>query len=152
MKGEKLETKIYHSFKLKRSYLSLISAKVIKPAVMITLITGIYLHLTRLFIDTDLLIKYIYTATFDAIFAIPMIIGAITIIPSWKYFIFKNKFEKVITFVTGVYFIVSLPLHFQTWISQSTDYIRIFPMWYSYLFLVYTTVMLYIWYNIKIEI
>jgi hypothetical protein len=122
-----------------------------KPAVLITLIIGIYLHFTRLFIGTEMLIKHIYTATFDAVFAIPMLLGAVAIFPAWKYIVFRNKFEKAAVAVTGAYFLLSVPLHVRTWLSQSTDYILVFPMWYSLLFLAYTSVMMFVWWRLRIS-
>jgi len=120
-----------------------------RTAVIITLITGMYLHVTRLFIGFDALIAQIYTATFDAIFAIPMVIGAVCILPAWKQFAFRGKFEKFIVGLTGLYFWISILLHVQTIYSRSTDYIRVFPEWYSFFFLAFTTAMLVTWLRIR---
>jgi hypothetical protein len=111
-----------------------------------------YLHLTRLFIGTELLIKYIYTATFDAVFAIPMLLGVISFLPAWKYMIFRNSFEKFIVVLTGVYFLASVPLHIQTWVTQNTDYILVFPLGYSLVFLAYSSVLLITWWRLKVVI
>jgi hypothetical protein len=121
-----------------------------KPAVLTTLAIGMYLHFTRLFIGTELLIKYIYTATFDAVFAIPMLLGVICFLPAWKHIVFRNKFEKVLVIVTGVYFLVSVPLHLQTWYSQNTDYILAFPIWFSYLFLTYSSLLMIVWLRLRV--
>jgi len=121
-----------------------------KPAVLITLAIGMYLHFTRLFIGTELLIKYIYTATFDTVFAIPMLFGVISFLPAWKHIVFRNKFEKVAVAITGVYFLASVPLHLQTWYTQSTDYILVFPLWFSLVFLTYSSLLVFVWWRLKI--
>lgn len=123
---------------------------VTKPAVLITLGIGMYLHLTRLFIGTELLIKYIYTATFDTVFAIPMLLGVFSFLPAWKHIAFRNKFEKVIVILTGVYFLASVPLHIQTWYTQNTDYILAFPIWFSYLFLTYSSLLMIVWLRLRV--
>lgn len=125
------------------------ATRLTRTAVTITLISGMYLHVTRLFVGFDVLISQIYSATFDTIFAIPMLVGAICILPAWKQFAFRSWFEKFIVGFTGLYFWISIPLHVQTIYSQSTDYIRVFPVWYSFFFLAYTTVMLVIWLRVR---
>ena len=124
---------------------------VTRPAVLITLTIGIYLHFTRLFLGKELLIKYIYTATFDAIFAIPMLLGVVSFLPAWKHIVFRNKFEKVIVILTGVYFLPRVPLHIQTWYTQNTDYILAFPIWFSYLFLTYSSLLLLVWLKLRVR-
>jgi len=123
-----------------------------KPAVLVNLSIGMYLHLTRLFIGSELLIKYIYTANFDAVFAIPMLLGVISFLPAWKHMIFRNTFEKVIVVLTGVYFLASVPLHIQTWVTQNTEYILVFPLWFSLVFLTYSSVLLITWWRLKVVI
>lgn len=43
----------------------------LKPAIITTLIMGIYLHVTSLFIGRELLLRYILTPSFDAVLAVP---------------------------------------------------------------------------------
>lgn len=132
--------------------ISLNLSRLAKPAVLITLGIGMYLHFTRLFIGTELLIKYIYTATFDAIFAIPMLLGVISFLPAWKRIAFRNKFEKVAVAITGVYFLVSVPIHIQTWYTQSTAYILFFPIWFSFVFLTYSSLLMIVWWRLEIVV
>lgn len=132
------------------SFLALMLSRLTRSAVLITLGIGIYLHFTRLFLGTELLIKYIYTAAFDAVFAIPMLIGVVSFLPTWKHIVFRNKFEKVLVTVTGIYFLLSVPLHIQTWYTQNTDYILVFPMWFSLIFLTYSSLLVIVWSRLKI--
>jgi hypothetical protein len=132
------------------SFLALMLSRLTRSAVLITLGIGMYLHFTRLFLGTELLIKYIYTAAFDAVFAIPMLIGVVSFLPTWKHIVFRSKFEKVLVGVTGVYFLLSVPLHIQTWYTQNTDYILVFPMWFSLIFLTYSSLLVIVWSRLKI--
>ena len=132
------------------SFLALTLSRLTRSAVLITLGIGMYLHFTRLFLGTELLIKYIYTAAFDAVFAIPMLIGVVSFLPTWKHIVFRSKFEKVLVGVTGVYFLLSVPLHIQTWYTQNTDYILVFPMWFSLIFLTYSSLLVIVWSRLKI--
>lgn len=127
-------------------------SRVARPAVLITLGIGMYLHFTRLFIGTELLIKYIYTATFDTVFSIPMLIGLVGFLPAWKRMVLPNKFEKIVVIATGLLFVLSVPLHVQTWYTQSTNYILVFPMAYSIIFLAYSSVMVFVWSRLTIVI
>jgi hypothetical protein len=126
-------------------------SRVARPAVLITLGVGMYLHVTRLFIGGELLIEHIYTATFDALFAIPMVLGLIGIIAAWPQIAFRNRIERVVVVVTGIYFLASVPLHVRTWFTQRTDYILVFPMWYGYLFLAYSSLLLWVWWRLRIS-
>lgn len=114
-----------------------------------TLLIGAYLHLNNLFFGTDLLLRYVYTPLFDSLFAIPMIIGAGATMAAWREYDFRNLFEKIIVVWTAFYFTASIPLHAQVWFTQNTEYIRAFPVWFSAIFLTYTSVMQYVWLNLK---
>jgi hypothetical protein len=56
----------------------------------------------------------------------------------------------VLVSVTGVYFLLSVPLHIQTWYTQNTDYILVFPMWFSLIFLTYSSLLVIVWSRLKI--
>lgn len=152
MKAQQTQPDLYAPKSTSSPAIAQFLAHLAKPAVLVTLVIGMYLHLTRLFIGTELLIKYIYTATFDAVFAIPMLLGVISFLPVWKYIRFRNRFEKFIVALTGVYFLASVPLHIQTWITQNTDYILVFPLWFSLVFLTYSSVLLITWWRLRVVI
>jgi hypothetical protein len=101
-------------------------------AAIATLIAGMYLHVTNLFIGRDLLKQYILTPTFDMLLAIPMTYAAIVGWLSWKQVSFDSIWKKFLYGFILVYFTISIPLHVQTYLTQSTDYIDAFPTWYSY--------------------
>jgi hypothetical protein len=149
----KQQESLIYSNSRKSPAVSAVSTRLIlvtRSAILITLGIGMYLHFTRLFLGSELLIKYIYTATFDMAFSIPMLIGLLGFLPTWKHIVFRNRFEKVVVAATGIMFLLSVPLHIQTWYTQSTDYILAFPMMYSLIFLAYSSVMVFVWSRLKI--
>lgn len=119
--------------------------------VLLTLIIGAYFHLSNLVFGTDLLLERLMTPLADSIFAIPMLLGGVLVILARKEIHYRNKFEKFVVYFTAIYFLASTPLHVQTFISQSTDYVRIFPVWYSAVFLAYTGVIQWVWWHLEAE-
>lgn len=113
-----------------------------KYAAIATLIAGMYLHITSLFIGRDLLRQFILTPTFDMLLAIPMTYAGIVGWLSWKQVSFDRGWKKFLYGFILVYFTISIPIHVQTYLTQSTAYINGFPAWYSYFILVLMTTML----------
>lgn len=115
-------------------------------AAIATLITGMYLHITNLFIGQDLLKQHILTPAFDMLLAIPMTYAAIVGWLSWKQVSFDRGWKGYLYGFILVYFTISMPLHVQTYLTQSTDYIDTFPAWYSYPIVVLLSFMLiFVW-------
>jgi hypothetical protein len=105
----------------------------LKHAIAATLIAGIYLHLTSLFIGRELLIQYILTPTFEAFLAVPMTYAGIMGLLLWRRVEHPALWHTILYGVIVIYFLISIPLHIQTLVTQSTAYILVFPWWYSYL-------------------
>ncbi len=113
-----------------------------RQAAIITLISGMYLHVTSLFIGRDLLRQYILTPGFDMALAIPMTYAGIVGWISWKQVSFEHGWQKFLYGFILVYFTISIPIHVQTLLTQSTAYINAFPDWYSYFVLALMSAML----------
>lgn len=117
-----------------------------RHAAIITLISGMYLHVTSLFIGRDLLRQYILSPGFDMLLAVPMTYAGIIGWLSWKQVSFEHGWQKFFYGFILVYFTISIPIHVQTFLTQSTAYINAFPGWYSYFVLVLmSTMLLFIW-------
>lgn len=117
-----------------------------KYAAIATLVSGMYLHITSLFIGRDLLQQYILTPQFDMLLAVPMTYAGIVGWLSWKQVAFDRGWKKFLYGFILVYFTISIPIHVQTYLTQSTDYINAFPGWYSYFVLALMTGMLmFVW-------
>ncbi|MBK7317224.1 MAG: hypothetical protein IPO36_03720 [Anaerolineales bacterium] len=132
---------IYEKFKM-NGYFS-------NYAAIITVIGGIYLHLTSLFIGRELLKEHILTPAFDMVFAIPMAYAGIIGWLSWNKVVFDKGWKKFFYGFIMTYFTVSIPLHVQTYLTQSTGYIDAFPAWYSYPILVLMVLILVFMWNIR---
>ena len=104
-------------------------------AAVVTLVLGIYAHVTRLFIGTDLLLQDVYTPAYDMVLALPMTYAALTGWLTWRRVEHPNRRHQIAYGFLLVYFTASVPLHVQTLVSRRTDYIRAFPEWYSWLIL-----------------
>jgi len=117
----------FESFKRQGYYLKL--------AIIVMLITGMYLHVTSLFIGRELLMRYILTPTFDAVLGVPMTYGGIVGWIIWRRVVHPTGWHRFVYAFTIVYFTISIPIHLQTLITQHTDYILAFPWWYSYFIL-----------------
>lgn len=120
-----------------------------KYATVITVIGGIYLHLTSLFIGRELLKQYILTPQFDMGFTLPMAYAGIAGWLAWNKVVFDRRWKKFFYGFIMTYFTISIPIHIQTFLTQSTDYIDVFPSWYSYPILVLMiSILLFAW-NLK---
>ena len=118
----------------------------LKFAIIATLIMGMYLHVTSLFIGRELLMRYVLTPTFDAVLAVPMTYAGIVGWVVWRQVVHPNRWHRFIYGFTIVYFTISIPIHVQTFITQRTDYILAFPWWYSYFILLVQVGMLaFVW-------
>lgn len=107
-----------------------------KYAAAATLIIGLYLHLVRLQIADDAyLIVHVVTPTVDKIFAIVMTCAAVTGWLSRPYVVYTGTRQKVIFTVILVYITASLPLHYATYVTNSTKLLTVFPLWYSAAFM-----------------
>lgn len=118
-------------------------------AAIVTVLGGTYLHLTSLFIGRDLLKQYILTPGFDMLLAIPMTYAGIAGWLSWNKVVFDRSWKKFFYGFVMSYFTISIPIHVQTYLTQSTDYIDAFPVWYSYPILVLMALILIFMWNIR---
>ena len=113
---------------------------------VLTLIMGIYIHLTRLFIGIDLVIQKVITPEFDMLLALPMIYTTLFGWLAWKRVSHPSKSHVVLFAVILVYFTISLPLHIRTYFVHNAELLRFFPVWYSVLIiLVQFAMLLFLW-------
>ena len=114
-----------------------------RPLALLVIATGFYLHLTRLFVGDDILIQRIVTSMFDKLFAIPMTLAGIAGILSWKQMEFRTRGHQVFMRVIVMYITISIPLHLATYFTNSTEVLRIFPMWLSAVYMpVFTAIIM----------
>ena len=113
---------------------------------VLTLIMGIYIHLTRLFIGTDLVIQKVITPELDMLLALPMFYTTLFGWLAWKRVSHPSKSHVVLFAAILVYFTISLPIHIRTYFIRSTELLRFFPVWFSVLILpIQFAMLLFLW-------
>lgn len=134
----KKEQTWFHLYKLHNYFMQF--------ATITTFSIGMYIHITRLFLGDDLLLKYVYTPAFDMLFVLPMAYSAGTQLLSWKQIRHPNKRHHFIWGVIVFYVTASVFLHASTYLTHSTEYLRFFPVWWTFWFLAVTPLfMVFTW-------
>lgn len=103
----------------------------LKPAVAAVLLTGTYLHTSRLVFGPDLVLQHLLTRTFDMVFAIPMTLAMVLLWAGLRHVSFAGKLAKGIYISIAVYFTISVPLHVRTMLAGNVEQFKVFPGWYS---------------------
>lgn len=117
-------------------------------SVMIVLLTGIHLHLSRLVFGIDLTLDRLVTTTFDSAFATVFILATAAIFMARDEVAPRNRVERFLFWFTLAYMAVSVPVHVRAWfVPDNPETLRLFPVWYSVLFLCFTSLMLIGWWN-----
>jgi hypothetical protein len=103
----------------------------VREAIVIGFGSGIYLHLNRLLIGTDLLRADILTPTVDVAFGLLMVYIAAASLAGWHLVRFRSNRQRwAHTLIVG-FVVISIPLHLSTLFTHSTGYISGIPRWYS---------------------
>ena len=103
----------------------------LREVMLLTLITGIYLHVTTLFIGVPRMTRYIVTPAFDMVFALPITYAAIMLWVNWRRVDHPATWHKWMYGAIALYFTISIPFHVRTYITGDTDVLLKFPTWYS---------------------
>jgi hypothetical protein len=102
-----------------------------KYLVISTALIGALLHTAGLLLGKDYFIEHLYTPTFDMLFAVPITLGAIGLILNIRKAKNLSITLKIVYYFATLLFVVSIPIHLYTYISHSTEYIRLAPPLYS---------------------
>ena len=105
-----------------------------REAAILTISTGLVLHIVRIIFGDDFALRYVITPTIDRILLVPMSYAAITGVAVWRRVKFVNKLHRAFFTVSVVYLAVSVPVHiYASYIVNSTQQlVTAFPMWFSY--------------------
>ena len=116
-------------------------------AAITTILTGLYMHISRVFIGDDLLIQHIFTPLFDRVLTLPMLYAGVTGLLIWNRIRFNNTRHKIVYGLALFYIAGSVPLHiWNAYINNTTEYIRWFPLWFTFLlFPIYAGIITLIW-------
>ena len=80
-------------------------------AALITIITGLYVHITRLFVGDDLLVQHVATLLFDKLLILPMAYAAVSGLLTWRRMQFHSDWHKLAMGGIVLYITLSVPLH-----------------------------------------
>ena len=108
----------------------------------ITLVTGIALHGSRLFVGPEFFQTQILTPTADAIFAVPMITAGVLMAMLWRRAILPAMWEKIGYGFVTLFLLLSVVIHGKTIVTWDTSYINAVPAWYPYLAVTYLAAIL----------
>jgi hypothetical protein len=108
----------------------------------LTLITGMVLHGTRLFVGPEYFQQHIFTPLVDSIFAIPMTIAGVLMLILVRRAILPRLWERIAYWFVTLFFLGSIVLHTKTIYTWDTSYVNAFPAWYPVLAVVYLGLML----------
>jgi hypothetical protein len=103
-------------------------------AAIITILTGLYVHITRLFLGDDLLVQHVVTLLFDKLLIIPMTYAAVTGLLTWRQMQFQRVWHKFALGWIILYISLSVPLHiYVSYVLGSTKPLTTtFPLAVSY--------------------
>jgi hypothetical protein len=102
-------------------------------AALITIITGLYVHITRLFLGDDLLVQHVVTLLFDKLLILPMTYAAVSGLLAWRKMQFQSIWHKLAIGWIVVYITLSVPLHiYVSYVLGSTRPLTAFPLAVSY--------------------
>jgi hypothetical protein len=100
---------------------------------IITILTGLYVHITRLFLGDDLLVQHVVTLLFDKLLIIPMTYAAVTGLLAWRQMQFQSIWHKFAMAWIILYISLSVPLHiYVSYVLGSTKPLTAFPLAVSY--------------------
>lgn len=118
-----------------------------KYVAIVTILMGLYMHISRTFLGDDLLIQYIFTPAFDRILTLPMTYAGVTGLLIWNRIEFRSNRHKFAYGMALFYIAGSVPLHiWNAYLNNTTEYIRWFPLWFTFLlFPIYTGIIALMW-------
>lgn len=118
--------------------------------VLLTLVIGIYLHLSRLIFGIDLTLEKLVTTAFDSAFSFVLIFATLAIFLARNEVQIHNGLDRIVFYFTLIYFAISVPIHVRTWfVPDNPQLLRLFPAWYSLFFLVLTSLLIIGWWTLQ---
>jgi cytochrome bd-type quinol oxidase subunit 2 len=112
-----------------------------------TILGGLYMHLTRLFLGDDLVLRYVFTPLYDMVLTVPMLYAGVVGLLTWNRIQFRGTMHKIAYGLAWFYIAGSVPMHiWYAYLNNTTEYLRAFPMWWTIvLFPVYTGIIVLMW-------
>lgn len=103
---------------------------IFKVAAAVTFALGAVIHAGRMIMGLERWVREVFTPPVDIAFAVIITIAAIPGLLSWRRYSGGRAGRLVYGFAM-LLLLISVPLHFRTLFTWSTDYLIAFPFWYS---------------------
>jgi hypothetical protein len=97
------------------------------------LLVGISIHALRLVLGTDWLLRTYVTPDFDMVLAIGLTVVAGCLWAMRGQVEFATRVDRLRYHAIAAYFTTSVPLHLATYVTRSTELLRVFPEWSSFI-------------------
>jgi hypothetical protein len=101
-----------------------------KALASLTFTIGFALHSLRLIIGVENIVRYVVTPPADIAFGVVILAAAIPGILSWRRYSGGTGGRVLYGFMMFM-LIISVPIHFSTLVTWSTQYLATSPAWYS---------------------
>jgi len=101
-----------------------------KLAAGVTFALGAVIHIGRMIMGLERWVREVFTPPVDIAFAVIILIATIPGLLSWRRYS-GGRAGRVVYIFAMLLLVVSVPLHFRTLFTWSTDYLIAFPFWYS---------------------
>lgn len=104
--------------------------RLFKAAASVTFALGVAIHAGRIIMGPEPFVHEVFTPPVDIAFAFLILIAAIFGLLSWRRYS-GGRAARVGYAFAMLILVVSVPLHFRTLLTWNTDYMLVFPFWYS---------------------
>ena len=101
-----------------------------KVTASVTFALGVVIHSSRLLMGIESFLRNIFTPPVDVAFGLLILFAAIAGLLSWRRYTGGRAGRIGYAFAMFM-LLVSVPIHLRTLWTWSTDYLLIFPAWYS---------------------
>ena len=92
-----------------------------RQVAILTILGGLYMHITRLFLGDDLVLRYVYTPLYDMVLTVPMLYAGVVGLLTWNRIQFRGTAHKIAYGLAWFYIAGSVPLHiWNAYINNTT--------------------------------
>lgn len=103
---------------------------IFKASAALTFALGSCIHFGRMIVGMETWQQNVFTPPVDIAFGVLIIVPAVTAWLSWRLYSGGSAMRIVYGFMLFL-LTISVPIHLRTAFTWSTDYLNLFPFWYS---------------------
>ena len=121
-----------------------------RVCVIAILVTGMYIHLSRLVFGIELTHERLITTTFDSVFAGVLLVVSVVLFLARRHVDLSRRRHAVLFYGTLTYMSLSVILHARTWfVPDNPDTLALFPWWYSLVFWALAAALIVAWSRLR---